>query len=100
MAKTKSKTPKKHKRVHKIEVSRAKSGHLVAIHKHKPIAAGETPEDETHIVSDGKMDEHLDQHLPVPQDDEDEEEEGEQGSQGAPLLPPRGVVPGAGGGGM
>ena len=60
----KSKSKKSGKPVHGMHVRRAKSGHLIVTHKHKPTAGGTPMEDEDHIVPDGGMDDHIAEHMP------------------------------------
>lgn len=63
---TKSSKPKgKAKPVKEIHIRRAKTGHIVATHKHHQAPGAEPMEDEEHVVEPGGLDAHVEQHLPA-----------------------------------
>jgi hypothetical protein len=71
---SKSKSKKKSKKkVREIALRRAESGHLLATHKHDPdpeemgaMGGGGTPPDEEHVINPGELQQHVDEHLPLP----------------------------------
>lgn len=67
---SKSKDKKKSsKRVKEIHLRRAESGEMIAKHKHHPKPDGMPEEDSEHIVPQGGLDDHADEHMPPQQDE-------------------------------
>lgn len=59
-----SKSKKSGKRVKRIHLERADSGELLARHEHHPKTDGTPEPDETHVVPQGGLDEHVEQNMP------------------------------------
>jgi hypothetical protein len=67
---SKSKGKKSGKHVHEIVLRRAKSGELLAKHRHMSKSGEPAMEDEEHVVAPGSLDDHVEQHMPMQQEEQ------------------------------
>jgi len=64
-SKSHSKKKKSSHKVQEIHLRRAHSGELLAKHKHAMGADGISPEDAEHVVPEGGLDDHVQEHMPA-----------------------------------